>query len=45
MWRYLVGAIAGVLLLAAGWVLFHGNARSDPVLPARPLLAAEQVGD
>lgn len=40
MWRYLAGAVAGVLMLAAGWLLFNGDARSDPVLPAVSTAAA-----
>ena len=36
MWRYLAGGVAAVLMIAAGWMLFNGRARSDSVLPAQP---------
>ena len=36
MWRYLAGGVAALLMVAAGWLLFNGQARSDPVLPAMP---------
>ncbi len=36
MWRYLAGAVAGVLLIAAGWSLFGREASSAAVLPAAP---------
>ena len=29
MWRYLLGGLAALLLLGAGWLLFHGETRSD----------------
>ena len=38
MWRYLVGAVAALLLAGAGVLLFKGSAR-EPVLPARPQAA------
>lgn len=36
MWRYLAGGVAAVLMIAAGWLLFHGEARPDAVLPEAP---------
>jgi hypothetical protein len=36
MWRYLVGGVAAVMMVAAGWLIFNGEARSDPSLPAAP---------
>ena len=40
MWRYLVGGLATLLMVAAGWVLFNGRARDTrSVLPAQPALA------
>ena len=36
MWRYLAGGVAGVLMIAAGWLLFNGRARTEAVLPAPP---------
>lgn len=42
MWRYLVGAVAALLLAGAGVLLFKGSARS-PVLPAAPQ-ALSQAG-
>ena len=44
MWRYLAGAVAGVLAMAAGWLLYDGNARTEPVLPARPAQVATGPG-
>ena len=41
MWRYLVGALAVVLLGAAGMMLFRGKA-TQPLLPAMPVTAAEE---
>lgn len=35
MWRYLVGAVAALLLAGAGVMLFQGSARG-PALPERP---------
>lgn len=37
MWRYLAGGIAALLMVAAGWSLFSGRARTEPVLPPAPL--------
>jgi hypothetical protein len=36
MWRYLVGGVAALLMVAAGWLIFNGEARPDAVLPAAP---------
>ncbi len=36
MWRYLAGGVAGVLMIAAGWMLFNGKARTEAALPAQP---------
>ncbi|WP_066782191.1 histidine kinase [Sphingomonas sp. CCH5-D11] len=36
MWRYLAGGLAALLMVAAGWTLFSGRARTDPVLPPAP---------
>jgi len=33
MWRYLVGGVAALLMMAAGWLIFNGEAHSDPSLP------------
>lgn len=45
MWRYLVGALAALLLVGAGAMLFRGTAR-QPVLPAMPqgLMTQEESG-
>ncbi len=45
MWRYLAGAVAAMLLMGAGVLLFRGTAR-EPVLPAMPqaLAQAEEGG-
>lgn len=47
MWRYLVGGVAALLLVGAGWLIFYGEAHPD-VLPttaaaARPDAAASQT--
>ena len=44
MWRYLIGGVAAVLMIAAGWVLFHGRARTEALLPAQPQAAAAPSG-
>lgn len=36
MWRYLAGGMAALLMVAVGWSLFSGRARTDPVLPPPP---------
>ena len=37
MWRYLVGGVGALLMVAAGWLLFSGRARTDPpLLPPQP---------
>lgn len=37
MWRYLAGGVAALLMVAAGWLVFNGQAQPDaPLLPARP---------
>ncbi|WBH16023.1 EF-hand domain-containing protein [Sphingomonas radiodurans] len=40
MWRYLAGGVAALLMVAAGWMVFSGRARSDPVLPPAPQAVA-----
>ena len=40
MWRYLAGGLAALLMVAAGWTIFSGRARPDPVLPTAPAAAA-----
>lgn len=39
MWRYLAGGLAALLMVAAGWSLFSGRARTEPVLPPQPQTA------
>lgn len=41
MWRYLIGGVAALLLVAAGILVFKTPARSDSPLPAAP---AESAG-
>jgi EF hand len=36
MWRYLVGGVAALLLVAAAWTFMGGRARTQSVLPAAP---------
>ncbi|WP_374944350.1 EF-hand domain-containing protein [Sphingomonas sp.] len=43
MWRYLVGAVAALMLAGAGMLLFGARARTDTVLPAASTALA-QVG-
>lgn len=38
-WRYLAGGVAALLMAAAGWLIFSGEARPDTVLPAAPAIA------
>ena len=45
MWRYLVGAVAALMLAGAGMLLFGARAKTDPVLPAMPTAAPAQTGD
>jgi hypothetical protein len=46
MWRYLAGVIAAMAMAAAGWLLFSGRARTEPVLPPAPqALTDSQVID
>lgn len=40
MWRYAVGGVATLLLVAAGWLIFNGQARPDPLASAVPPGAA-----
>lgn len=40
MWRYLVGGVAALLLVAAAWTFMGGRARTQPVLPSAPQAAA-----
>ncbi len=41
MWRYLVGAVAALLLAGAGVLLFRGKATAERLLPA---MAAQSAG-
>ena len=41
MWRYLAGAVAALLMVAAGMALFSGRARNEPLLPAMPAAAPQ----
>ncbi|MGA1797303.1 histidine kinase [Sphingomonas sp. 4RDLI-65] len=41
MWRYLAGGTAVIALIVAGFMVFSGDARPGPVLPAQPV---SQVG-
>ncbi|MBB5713766.1 hypothetical protein FHS94_000589 [Sphingomonas aerophila] len=43
MWRYVAGAAAALLMVAAGLVLFNARARPDPVLPEQPLSVPAQA--
>lgn len=36
MWRYLAYGAAAALMIAAGWILFNGRARTESTLPAQP---------
>lgn len=40
MWRYLVGGVAALLMVGAGWLIFNGQARPEAVLPPAPSEAA-----
>ncbi|MEH3046860.1 EF-hand domain-containing protein [Sphingomonas adhaesiva] len=40
MWRYAAGSVATLLLVAAGWLIFNGQARPDPLVPARTAAGA-----
>lgn len=43
MWRYLAYGAAAALMIAAGWILFNGRARTESALPAQPrALVAQQ---
>ena len=44
MWRYLVGALAALLLAGAGMMLFRGKA-TQPLLPAMPVATAEEPAE
>ncbi len=45
MWRYLAGGAAALLMVAAGWLIFSGQARPDAVLPASaPAVRQPQAG-
>ena len=44
VWRYLVGAVAGLLLAGAGILFYGARARPEPVLPGQPA-AAQQSAD
>lgn len=43
MWRYLVGGVAALSMVGAGWLIFNGQAHSDPALPAAPREAGAAV--
>ncbi|WP_404370241.1 EF-hand domain-containing protein [Sphingomonas sp. MMS24-J45] len=45
MWRYLVGGLAALALVAAGVLLFNRSSRSVAALPAAPLAMAQTVED
>ena len=45
MWRYLVGSLATLALVAAGVVLFNRSGRSVAALPAAPLAFAQTADD
>lgn len=46
MWRYAAGSVATLLLVAAGWLIFNGQARPDPLLPSpAPVTAQAAVAD
>lgn len=40
MWRYLVGAVAALLMAGAGMLLFGARAKTDVAFPAMPVAAA-----
>lgn len=40
MWRYLVGGVAALLMVGAGWLLFSGEARPDAAIPPAPAATA-----
>lgn len=40
MWRYLAGGIGALLMVAAGWTIFSGRARTEAVLPPAPQASA-----
>ena len=44
MWRYLVGGLATLALVAAGMLIFNRNARSVAALPLAPLTQAQDAG-
>ena len=41
MWRYLAGAVATLLLVGAGMLLFGARATTEPVLPGMPAAFAQ----
>ena len=41
MWRHLAGGAAALLMVAVGVLVFNARARTDVVLPPRPLFAAD----
>ena len=45
MWRYLAGGVAAILMVAAGWMVFSGRARTDPVLPPAPQAVASDPAE
>ncbi len=38
MWRYLIGGVAALSLVGAGWLIFDGDAHRDPL--STPIVAA-----
>ena len=45
MWRYLAGAVAALMLVGAGWLLFGARATTEAVLPAMPMQTAAAQAD
>jgi hypothetical protein len=45
MWRYLVGGLATLALVAAGVMLFNRSGRSVAALPSAPLAVAQSAAD
>ena len=44
MWRYLAGAVAALLMVGMGVVIFNARARTDAVLPPQPLASSGPGG-
>jgi hypothetical protein len=45
MWRYLAGGAAALSMTAAGWLLFNGQARTEPLLPSAPVQAVADADE